>query len=60
MVTQYDRLAALEEKEYEKALASYNDLERQAKKRGRDRAYDDFVKANKERLAADENTEKQA
>ena len=53
MPTEYERLVEIEEGQYRKTLANLNNLEKQARNRGMDRALADFRKQNKEELDVD-------
>ena len=49
MPTEYDRLAEIEEREYQKTMKRLNNLEEQARIRGHAKALDDFRNQNKQR-----------
>ena len=49
MTTEYDRLAEIEEREYQETMKRLNNLEEQARIRGHAKALDDFRRQNKQR-----------
>ena len=55
MPTEYERLAEIEEHEYRTTLEHLNNMERQAKDRGFQRALADFKKQNEEGALTDDS-----